>query len=151
MADLALSFDAGANAADLCIANGDLVLDDGLASLVLASLLTDARADPRDVEPGETDLRGWWGDALQDRPWGGLLWLLNRAKATAEVMRLARDYCAAALDWMIEDGIAASIDVTAERIDGVGDGATLALNVQITRPNGERVNLLYDRLWSAAA
>ena len=82
MTDLALAYDPATHTADLCIADGDLVLDDGLSSLVLMSLLTDARAAPEDVDPGEQDLRGWWGDAFSERALGGRLWTLGRALAT---------------------------------------------------------------------
>ena len=148
MSDLALAFDPKTGAADIAVADGELVLDHGLASLALASLLTDARAT-REQAPGEADLRGWFGDALSSVPWGGLLWTLDRSKTLPEILRLAADYARAALEWMIEDGIAARIDVRAERIDGAGDGATLVLAIDIHRPTGERVSLLYDRLWRA--
>lgn len=150
MSDLALSFDPRTGAADLCFANGDLLLDDGLRSLALASLLTDARASSSEAEPGETDLRGWWGDALeQSGVWGGKLWLLERSKTLPETLRRAEDYARDHLAWMIADGIAAGIAVTATRTDTEGDAAILALESVITRPDGERVNLFYDRLWRA--
>lgn len=155
MTDLALAFDPALDAADLCIANGDLALDDGLGSLVLSMLLTDARAEARALPKGDADRRGWWGDALEDgSPWGGLLWLLAREKTTADVLNRARDYAEAALQPLISDGIAASVEVAARREDRDGSGAALTLEIAITRPSnasggGERVNLLYDRLWRA--
>lgn len=150
MSDLALAYDPLAEAADLCVADGDLVLDDGLGSLVLMSLLTDARAAPVEA-PGETDLRGWWGDALSDRPLGGKLWTLSRAKTTAENTRRAVDFARGALVWLVEDGIAASVDVEAQRIDGAGSGATLRLDVTIRRGAGPLERLSYDFLWRAMA
>ncbi|MEM1299395.1 MAG: phage GP46 family protein [Pseudomonadota bacterium] len=149
MTDLALALDPVSLSADLCLANGDLVLDDGLASLALMSLLTDARAQPRDVEAGETDLRGWWGDALSTSPLGGRLWTLARAKATEENRRRAADFAAEALAWMTRDGIATAIDVTATRSDGDGSGATLHLEIVIHRPGGTVEHLAYDLLWQA--
>ena len=152
MSDLALAFDARTGAADLCFADGDLLLDDGLQSLALASLLTEARASKSEAEPGMRDLRGWWGDALEPSGvWGGKLWLLERSKTLPETMRKAEDYARDHLAWMITDGIAADVVVTASRNDTVGDAATLALQIIITRPSGEQVNLFYDRLWRATA
>jgi phage gp46-like protein len=150
MADLALAYDPNIDAADLCIVDGDLALDDGLASLVLGSLLTDARADVREVELGEQDRRGWWGDALEERGvWGGKLWLLGRNKTTREVLRRAEDYAQGALSWMVTDGIVARFDISATRVDGEGSGSTLNLRIVAHRPTGEAVQYLYDLLWRA--
>lgn len=148
MTDLALSYASGA--ADLCLADGDLVIDDGLRSQGLMTLLTDSRASTNEVEPGEDDLRGWWGDALDDAPWGNKLWTLQRKKTLPEVLRRAEDYARAGLETkFVTPGIADRVEVTATREDGVGGGATLRLTISIYRPSGETVNLLYDLLWRA--
>lgn len=151
MADLALAYDARERVADLCIADGDLVLDRGLSSLVLMSLLTDARAQPADVDPGEDDLRGWWGDALSGRALGGRMWTLGRAKATAENVRRARDFAREALAWLTADGIAGRVEVEATVTPGAGSGATLQLDVLIVRTGARPERLAYDFLWSAMA
>lgn len=92
-------------------------LQDGgdLATAVLISLFTDRSANPGDVIPdGTTDRRGWWGDEGEDHPIGSRLWLLDRAKQTNETLARAKDYMAEALQWLIDDGVAASIDIYAE-------------------------------------
>lgn len=81
---------------------------------ILLSLFCDARALPQDLQD---DPRGWWGDVLNtqngDR-WGGKLWLLaSRAKNVPETLRLAEDYTREALQWLLDDQVASSIDVTA--------------------------------------
>lgn len=149
MSDMALAYDPTAMAADLCITEGDLAIDGGLQSLAVMSLMTDARALPSDVDAGERDLRGWWGDAIADRPLGGRLWTLERAKATAENRRRAASFAREALQWMVDDGIAARVDVVATRRDGEGSGATLALDITITRPAGGTEKLIFDALWRA--
>lgn len=149
MADLALGWNAEFRCADLCLADGDLALDAGLSSIVLASFLTDARADAVALPGDDPDRRGWWGDALETTPWGGLIWTLGRSKATPEVLRRAEDYARAALRWMVTDGIVRAFEISAVRRDGVGDGATLALTIIAIRPDGTREALLFDRLWEA--
>ena len=149
MSNLALTWNSDEGCADLCFADGGLVLDDGLSSVVLASLLTDSRADVVELPEDENDRRGWWGDALSDGDWGSPLWTLRRAKTLTETLRKAEDYARQALAWMIEDGIVASLDATATRIDGVGSGATLALSIVLYKPDGTREALLYDKLWEA--
>ena len=93
---------------DLRMADGDLVLDEGLVSAVLVSLLCDAPA--ADVEPEAQ--RGYWADPEGDTI-GSQLWLLDRGKATAETAARARDAAERALRWLTTEGIAASVDVDA--------------------------------------
>lgn len=156
MSNLALAWNAEHGCADLVFSGGSLALDDGLSSVVLASLLTDARADVVELPEDESDRRGWWGDALEGdaqaaSPWGSPLWTLRRAKTERETLRKAEDYARRALAWMIGDGIVASVDVTATRLDGVGSGAVLAFSIVLHKPDGTREALLYDRLWQATA
>ncbi len=46
-------------------------------------------------------------------PLGSRLWLLAREKQLPAVMRKAEAYARQALQWLIDDGIAASVSVTA--------------------------------------
>ena len=149
-ADLKLTWVEDATGADLVVENGDLALDPGLGSTALASLLTDARADVELHPDHASDLRGWWGDALDDRGvWGGLFWTLAREKALPEIQRRAEDYATDALSWLVDAGIASGVSATAIRIDGYGDGSILGLQIDLTRPDGGRAQLLYDGVWRA--
>jgi len=150
MANLALRFDPTINAFDLCFENGTLALDGGLRTLVVTSLFTDARAEQREVESGEGDLRGWWGDALEaGEIWGGKLWLLDRLKTLNENLRRAEDFARGSLNWMLQDGVASVIRVSAERRDIEGTASALVLAIEIERPTGEAVSFLFDLLWRA--
>ena len=124
MADIGLTWNSAVGYADLSIVGGDLAIDAGLETAVILSLFTDAQAQPGDVIPdGSANPRGWWGDmpvdpAQQDASAppdriGSRLWLLDRALQTAETLRLAELYALEALQWMIDDGIAATITATA--------------------------------------
>lgn len=117
MTDLRLDYDADLQGADLVIANGLLQLDAGLRTAVLISLFSDARANESDELPAnDGDRRGWWGDSFSeidgDRI-GSRLWLLSRSKQTDGTLELARGYSRDALAWMLDDGIASSVDVDA--------------------------------------
>jgi len=115
-----------------------------LAQLVQASLFTDARADDSDTLPvGETDRRGWWADAFADGDnFGSLIWLHMRKGLSARVVEDIRQAAADALVWLVDDGIAAAVDVTAER-----SGGTLALGVVVTAPDGTTDEYRYRGLW----
>ena len=54
---------------DINVSSAGLRQDDGLETLVLQILFTDARADESDVLPdGTNDRRGWPGDTFADEP-----------------------------------------------------------------------------------
>lgn len=131
MADLKtffLGFDAGC---DLQPDTVGLVDGDDLATAVILSLFTDRRAEPDDDVDG--DQRGWWGDAVpvgDDRavPLGSRLWLLAREKQLTSVLRLAESYCIEALQWLVDDGRAAVVDIAAS----APRNGVLRLDIRIT-------------------
>lgn len=123
MTDIALVWNADRGEADFAIANGDLVMDDGLETAVIVSLFTDATADPADDIPdGSGDPRGWWGDMPVDAAaqggtppdiTGSKLWLLARAVLNSDTLARAESYAKAALAWMTRDGVAGSVTAVA--------------------------------------
>ncbi len=106
-----------------------------LNTAVLISLFTRRAAEPGDVLPDPRSLKeGWWADPyekVESHRMGSRLWLLRRSKATQSVLNLAREYALQALQWMIEDGIAQSIEVEVER----QDMERLAFKVEILKPD----------------
>lgn len=126
--------------ADIIISGGDLFPDNGLATAVLVSLFTDARAPQiSELPQGETSLRGWWGDLAQ-RTTGSLLWLIQREKTLPEVALRAQEYCENALAWMIEQAVAESVTVQAVLVRPFG----LQLNISITRGDSKSYSYLWD-------
>lgn len=88
-----------------------LLTGSDIETAVLISLFTDAAAGPDDAVPDSTgDPRGWWADPTI----GSKLWLLARAKRTPQNLQLALAYLRQALAWLVADGVAAAVDVTAE-------------------------------------
>lgn len=131
---------------NLEVANGDLSGDEGLETAVLISLFTDKRISDDELPTGETSKRGWWGDVFpnvdQDQI-GSRLWLLERVKRTAETLRKSEDYIKEALNWLIEDGVAASIEVTSS----YDENNQLIAALLIFRPGGRqsRFQMLWDK------
>ncbi|EHM03450.1 phage protein GP46 [Acetobacteraceae bacterium AT-5844] len=147
-ADIAIVWNSDLTGADwTLLPGGDLEQAPPLVTAVHVSLFTDARASDDDrLAPGETDRRGWWGDLLDDQPIGSRLWLLRRAKHLPETLRLAQDYIREALAWLIQDGIAASLDVTA-----VWQGPTrIAATITIHRATGGRETVTASWAWQGA-
>lgn len=148
MTDLALIIEPESQLADIGF-GGDFTTDDGLRTAILASVWTDARATDDDLRRfgyEGADPRGFWADsivpAVADDNTGSLLWLLARAKQTEETRRIARDMVAAALNWLVDDKLAKSIEVIAQwRAPGV-----LAWRASILKPDGKR----FDVEWQAS-
>lgn len=127
------------------VAKGDLMADNSLETAVLISLFTDKRADEEELPTGERSKRGWWGDMFpevdQDQV-GSKLWLLEREKTTEKTRVRAVQYAREALEWLIEDGVAEAVDVSA----AYNQYRHLIIDVVITRPAGEsRYSVLWDQ------
>lgn len=118
-----------------------------LVRAVIISLFTWRRANPDDDLPG--DLRmGWWGDSFplvaNDRI-GSRLWLLSRAKLIPETLARAKEYAEEALRWLVDDGVAARVEVEVER-QGL---TTLALACRIYKSDGSQpVDVRFTDAWS---
>ena len=130
----------GPAGSDLVLENGDLAADRGLVTAVLLSLYSDGTAPlERGLPLLEQDRRGYWAEEPGD-PYGSLLWLLLRAKATAESAALGRDYAQAGLSWLEREGIARTVEVAAV----YRAGGVLALDVKLTRGTARRWASLWD-------
>lgn len=143
-----------------------LALEGGLATAVIVSLFTDRRAGPDDaLPPGVTDRRGWVGDEFMppadtsvgttrgSDAWGSLLWLLLQGKATVDVLERARFAAQEALAWLVRDGIASRVDVTAQWVPGTGGargGAPDRLAIRPTIWQPDQVRPVYDVLWGTS-
>lgn len=150
MADFTLSPDADALVFDLAAGASGAVLaeDAGLRTAVIASLFTWRRANADDVlpDPAATDRKGYWGDSfaqINGRQVGSRLWLLARRVRTDGVAEEARQMCIEALDWLIEDGVAAAVDV----IVTAAPPRRLNLGVRIHRHDGTVEDLDFGDVW----
>lgn len=145
MSDLALIYDG--HGCDLALDGNDLQLDGGLTTAILISLFSDRRARADDVLPdAASDRRGWWADAwpqIEGDRIGSRLWLLGRENELAETLRRAREYAAESLVWLVEDGIAARVDV----VPSIPRRGVLRLAIAVQRADGGRENPQFDVLW----
>jgi len=128
-------------------AAGDLQSDEGMRTAVALSLLSDRRALPDDELPGGgTDRRGWWADALADRQddqFGSRLWLLGREKDLESVRDRAETYAREPLEWLLEDKVAADLEVTATTVSN----DTLHIRVVVIRGDGSRLAEQFQYVW----
>lgn len=130
---------------DLALApSGAVAREDGLRTSILLSLFLDARAGAEDPlpDPLNRDRRGWVGDALsptaEDR-FGSRLWLLAREKQSEATRLRAELYAREALTWMIEEGLARTLSVSAAWVAR----GQLALRIQVAE-------LAYDETFGMA-
>jgi phage gp46-like protein len=110
-------------------------------------LFTDAQADSdilAQVAPPTARIVAAVGDDVVGI--GSKIWLLSRSKQTEEVRVKAETYLAAALQWLVDDQIAASISVAASW-DRPG---FLAATINITRNNGTVQSVRADWAWKDA-
>lgn len=133
--DINLVFDPASGTFDFDIGIGDLATGNDLETAVAVSLFTDARAsDDYTITDGTTDRRGCWIDTYSPTPWGSLLWQLDRAEISnqAATLRRAEKYCLTALQWLIDDGVAASVTAVASWLSQ----GFMQIAITITQPVG---------------
>ena len=145
MSDLAFLANGDLDA-DLKIENGDYSEDKGLQTAVLISLYTDRYVDPEDLPPNISDPQGWWGDSLLDKEgdrWGSRLWVYDRiGKINTDTRNGMRSACEEALEWMVDEGIAEKVVVSAVLVQNT----RIDISIEIYRPVGEE-NAVFDFLW----
>ncbi|MFP4891218.1 phage GP46 family protein [Paraburkholderia sp. EG304] len=141
MADVTTIWDIPDMRGDWAMAGPSLQSGDDLQTAVLISLFTDRLALPSDATP-DGDRRGWWGDDPL-YPIGSRLWLLGRVKGPLDVPQRAQDYAQEALQWMIDDGVVASFDISAQWINP----SRLDLTVIANRADGTSVAMKFPQVW----
>jgi phage gp46-like protein len=116
--DVRLVFDPSTGESDVLLVAGDLAKETGLATALLLSLFTDARADEKQLERyGGDDPRGWCLDAYARVPgdeYGSRLWLLQREAQIPENLNLARELAQQATAWMIADGVVDGFNILSD-------------------------------------
>jgi phage gp46-like protein len=130
------------------IAVGDLLTGQDLETACLVSLFSDRLASP-DFRPtdGTSDRRGWWADRYLEAPLGSRLWQLDRAKKTRATLGLARTYALEALQWLVSDGVAASVEIDTRWITPT----MLAIAILITKPDGSLTRFTFGWAWEGLA
>ena len=140
---------------DWVVEGNDIATDEGLDTAVAISLFTDRVANADDELPDNSgDRRGWWGDAYlppladgsPDRI-GSRLWLLSRALQIPETARQAQAYCAEALQWLVDDGIASAVTVplpTFPRLGMIGIVVVIGQTAAAGTPVDRRFSFLWD-------
>jgi len=129
---IALSFDNATGQGDLAF-DGGIVQGYGLETSIAISLLTWRRATKDDSPPDGMNLLGFWGDTYPDVPGdliGSRLWLMAGKKINQESLTLAVDLTREALQWLIDDGVAESIEPVATR----GTDDKLQIGAWIKKP-----------------
>lgn len=120
--------------------NGDLV-DDDIQELVTMSLFTWRRALDGDVLPEGASRQGWFADP----EFGSRLWLLSYGKVDTAALANAKTYVLEALQWMIDDGILASVEVETERAS-----RGIYLDIRLRAPRAPESSLRYAYLTEGA-
>jgi len=133
---------------DIAIIGDDIAVDGGLETAVLLSLFSDAlvSTDELAAVDDETDRRGWWGDDLADdsnQRTGSKLWLYDRESFASIKVDRIKEAATEALQWLIDDGVAKAVTVTASTVKP----KTVSLTVVIERFLGDPVTYRYSSVW----
>lgn len=149
--DILIRWDNTQSLGDWALAQGDLATDQDLETACLVSLFSNRLATPDYAPPDPAqDRGGWWADPYNATPIGSNLWQLYRGKKTRDTLGSARTMTLAALQWLVTDGVAASIACDTSWLGGAGS-TLLGIAVLIRRPNGAHTRFMFAALWQGLA
>lgn len=152
MTDVRTSWDPRLLQGDWVYTGADLGTGRDLETSAIISLFTDRLAHVDDVLPdyADGDRRGWWADWDADEgPIGSRLWLISREKSTEQTRQRAEDYCKEALQWMLDDDVADTVDITAEWADY--PPSRLDVDVMISRNRAVLLHRSFSWAWQQIA
>ena len=116
--------------------SGDIESDDFFDTSILYSIFGEKRASGNEmVEPQQR--RGWIGNGTFEN--GSKLWLLSQARMTRDTLNKLEDEAEKALQWLVDDGLAVSIDDVTASVTG-------QLSVTISRSR-DKVDRKFFTLW----
>lgn len=141
MSDITTVWNAATGRGDYFIQGASLASGSDLETAILLSLFTDRQAEASDETP-DGDRRGWWADDPKNLL-GSRLWLLGRVKGPLNVAQRAQDYAAEALKWLVDDGVVAAFDISAEWVSP----GQLDLRVVAKKRDGAVVAVHLPQVW----
>ncbi len=128
---------------------GDIRTADFFDTSIFVSILSDKRANEGEV-PDSKRRRGWIGNEVRDDGFeiGSKLWLFEQSRLTRTVMNGIEDAVRDALQWMVNDGIAAAIqNVRVAFAPPSSPIIGVLVTADILRPQGEVETRFFD-LWT---
>ena len=155
MRDIKLTWDSKSMGAAWSFSGNDVETSQNLLTPVLVSLFTDARASDDDtlLSEADDDRRGWWGDStnasLRSDSVGSRLWLLDREKNISSAVVRAKTYIMEALRWMVDEGVASSVEVSVEAQQVSSATVALAYQILIRKPMGTSETYKFQQEWKA--
>ena len=155
MGDLALVWDNDTGQVDMVldlVTDDDLVSDEGMRTAVLLSIFPSARAAADDELPAQDgDRRGYWAtefSEIEGDEIGSKRWLLARSKNLPSVPIRLKEYDEQALQWMIDDGVVTTVEVTIT-IEKNVHGDRIIEEVKLGREGLDDVTFRFDHVWAA--
>lgn len=119
---------------------GDIASADFFDTSLLYSLFGERRASADEIVDPQLR-RGWIGNPA-DFENGSKIWLLAQARVTRDTLNRTQDEAEKALQWLVDDGFAVSID---QVVAGVSDGrVTLDITMRRSR---DKVDRKFFTLW----
>lgn len=144
MSDLALVRTSEQNF-DLDFSGLDLRLSDSMQGAVALSLGCFVRPSNTSTAVVNSQLGGWWGDALNELPMGSDFYKLFSEKSFLHTAKEAKKIAEKALQWLVTDGVAKAVSVEAET-----SKSGVNLSVQVQKPDGTDDTFVYQVNWEAS-
>jgi phage gp46-like protein len=151
MDDIRLLWDNTEGVGDIAFVAGDFKTGKPIETAVYLSLFCDARADDSSGVVDPDMRRGWWGDLLRtvSHSTGSNIWQLEREKITQSILNSIKSYCENALQWMVDDEIVNSFEVTIDKNVDEPETPIVILSVILYRGDATVADIRYTDFWNA--
>jgi len=120
--------------------SGDINTADFFDTSLLYSLFGERRANQDEVV--EPQLRRGWIGNTDEFENGSKIWLLSQARLTRNTLNRLQDEATKALQWLVDDGLAVSID----QVIATVSGGRVLLDITIRRSR-DKVDRKFFTLW----
>lgn len=128
---------------DLDFDGRDLATSESLEGSVALSLDVKALEDDvlnDSVAHVEKYSAGWWANSFEESQIGSALWSVK--KRGKDYLENVKQLAQKALSWLVSDGVATKVDVSAKDVDGGCE-----IGVIMARPTGKPEEIVFQKNW----
>lgn len=148
MADVSYVYNCDNGLLDIQLVDNDILLANELETAVSVSMFSEARTDlptETNIQDAISELSGWWADTFEDEPLGSEAWIYRRSKIVNETLNGLIETYTKSLQWLIDDGVAESVVVTAVKSLKIPN--TIEILASITKPNEQTDTFKWAFAW----
>lgn len=148
MPDVSYVYNCEKGLLDIQFVGNDILLANELETAVSVSMFSEARTalpTETNIQDAISLLSGWWADSFTDEPLGSEAWIYRRSKIVNETLNGLIETYTKSLQWLIDDGVAESVVVTAVKSEKIPN--TIEIVARIVKPDEQTETFKWAFAW----